>query len=305
MDAAEFQNAIFAGAAKIVTEFCIIVRKDGKIVYIDSDYKAKILMGNKSNITIDTLYNNGIITKKDLEKIKTAISKDISQNITFNVPTSALEKEQLKFALKPIGVTGDNIENRSIKLAVDPITRPSGYFLLEAPKEDKKTSAEDKKMDLLNKFVIGSFAINKEGEFSELDPLLEKALGYSAGEVTSLGITFSDLFYDEDTVLKMLSNKDNWQAILLLRNKENMIVSSLVDYNVVKSKNGNIVKSYGFITPFSEVGGVLDNAGTARGGVFDLVNNSPIATAVLDMNGFVQRSNKAFRDIVEKDDIYE
>jgi two-component system cell cycle sensor histidine kinase/response regulator CckA len=305
INALQFQNAIFSGAAKLVTEFCIIVRKDGKIVYIDSDYRTKFLVADEKRITIDSLFKQGIVSKKELEKLKNAMTKGLSKNIIFNVPNSELEKEQLEFSLKPVGVSLGVADNRTVKLAVDPILRPSGYFLLEAPKENKPKSVEDKKIDLIKKFVIGGYTVNKEGFVSEIDADLEVSLGYSAGEILSLGLKFIDLFYDEDVVLKILSSKNSWQAILLLRNKDNMIISSMVDYNIVKGKNGQIIRSYGFVTPFAEANVFNDDSVTNRNSAFDLVNNTPIATAILDIDGVIKRSNKSFREMVNKADIYD
>ena len=60
INAVEFQNALFAGAARIATEFCLIAMHDGKIVYIDPEYDQRIFrFRNNKMRNINTLLDAG------------------------------------------------------------------------------------------------------------------------------------------------------------------------------------------------------------------------------------------------------
>jgi two-component system cell cycle sensor histidine kinase/response regulator CckA len=295
--ASEFQNAIFAGAAKLVTEFCIIIRNDGKIVYVDQAYSNRLFGNSKQDASVETLAKRGILNKKEKDKLLSALTEGKSQTINFSFPNSPNEELPLAFSIEPIGVYSKNENSNKLRLAVRPIERPSGYFLLKAPREEK-IEVEDQKDIYLKKFSIGSYLLKTNGEFKEVNSVLEANLGYGDAEIIGLGITFKDLFYEEETAKKLSDSSECWQAVLPLRNKENMIVSCLIDHRVNKDKNGKILQRYGLILPFSSIkSGELD---TSNG--TDLITYSPIATATLDTKGNVQRSNKAFRILSNKED---
>jgi two-component system cell cycle sensor histidine kinase/response regulator CckA len=295
--ATEFQNAIFAGAAKLITEFCIIIRGDGKVVYVDPEYSTRFFK-NEKIVNIDTLYKKAIINKKERDKLFASLADGKKETINFTFPMTPEEKAPLAFSIEPIGVYSKIESIKKLRLAVRPIARPSGYFLLKAPREDKIEINEDQRDVYLKKFSVGTYSLKSNGEFKEVNNILEENLGYSNEEIVGLGLSFSNIFYEEETAVKLAEANDNWQSVVPLRNKGNMIVSAVVDHRVIKDKNGKILQRYGIILPFASI-----KSGAANGDEeADLVSNSPIATAILDNKGNVQRSNKAFRLVSEKHD---
>jgi two-component system cell cycle sensor histidine kinase/response regulator CckA len=298
ISATEFQNAIFAGAAKLITEFCIIIRNDGKVVYVDPEYSTRFFK-NEKIVNIDTLYKKGIINKKERDKLFSSLNEGKSETINFTFPMSPEDKAPLAFSIEPIGVYTKGESIKKLRLAVRPIARPSGYFLLKAPRAEKVEVSDDQKDVYLKKFSVGTYSLKNNGEFKEVNPIFEENLGYANEEITGLGVLFKDIFYEEETAVKLLQANESWQTIVPLRNKGNMIVGALVDHRVIKDKKGKILQRYGIILPF-----VSGKAGevTEGGEEIDLVSNSPIATSILDTKGNVQRSNKAFRMVSEKND---
>lgn len=297
---AELQNAIFSGAAQMVTELCIILRQDGRVVYISPEYKRKILKDNKSDkVNLETLYKAGAITKSDKEKLETSLVEGKNVQVTFYLSDATNEKNSVSFALHPIGVYQKDEKVKGLRLATQPIARPSGYYLLEAPKEDKELIEENRKYSLLKNFSIGYYSLKKNNDFKEVGGSLEVDLGYQPGEIQGLGLSFKEIFYDYEILSELIKTKEDWQVILMLRNKENMVVPSLVSHKVIKNKNGVVLRSYGLVVPFEET--VVGNTNVEISSEsFDIVNNSSIATAVLDGTGYIQTSNKAFKQIIKK-----
>lgn len=295
----ELQNAIFSGAAQMVTELCIILRQDGKVVYISPEYRKKILKDNKlKNVNIDTFFKQGAITKSDKEKLEKSLSEGMATRITFYISTVENERNEVAFSLHPIGIHKKNDDIKGLRLASQPIARPSGYFLLEAPKEDKELIEENRKYSLLKNFAIGYYSLKKNNEFKEIGGSLERDLGYQEGEMKGLGLHFKEIFYDYEVLSDLLKTKEDWQVIIMLRNKENMVIPSLVSHRVIKNKNNTVLRSYGLVVPFEET--IIDNSSSdSSWESFDIINNSPIATAVLDGVGKIQTSNKSFRHIIK------
>jgi two-component system cell cycle sensor histidine kinase/response regulator CckA len=299
--AAEFQNAIFSGAAKLVTEFCIIIRNDGKVVYVDQEYSHRLFGDSKQEFTIDTLYKRGIISKKEKEKLQSALAEGKSEMINFVFPAAPDEELPLAFSIEPIGVYSKNESLKKLRLAARPIKRPSGYFLLKAPREEK-IDTEDHKDVYLKKFSIGTYTLKTNGDFKEVNHVLEENLGYGADEITGLGLKFKDLFYEEEIAKKLADSHDSWQSVLPLRNKENMIVTCFVDHRVIKDKNKKILQRYGLVQPFLSLkSGDADQISNDN----DLITTSPIASAILDAKGNVHRSNRAFLLLCNKEDVGE
>ncbi len=296
----ELQNAIFSGAAQMVTELCIILRQDGRVVYISPEYKRKILKENdEKNINLSSLVKAGAISKIDKEKLEASLLEGKTTQVTFYIPDGIDEKNMSAFSLHPIGVYPKNDRVKGLRLATQPIARPSGYFLLEAPKENKKLIEENRKYSVLKNFPIGFYSLKKNHDFKEIGGNLEVILGYQSGEIQALSLSFKELFYDYGVLSNLLKKKDDWQVILMLRSKENMLVPALVCHRVVKSKQGTVLRSYGVVMPFEET--AISGLGTSSSSEnLDIVNNSPIATAVLDVMGQIQTSNKSFKQIVKK-----
>jgi two-component system cell cycle sensor histidine kinase/response regulator CckA len=301
ISAAELQNAIFAGAAKLVTEFCMIIKYDGQIVYIDPKYQEKFFKQKKYSINIGGLYKNGVLSKKDLEKLELAISEGRKESINLILPHIYEGNSILAFAIEPIGIYTKFESDKKIRLAVKPIARPSGYFLVTAPKQDSPELREDQKDMYLKRFLIGTYSIRLNGEFKHVNDILENNLGYATDEITTLKISFKDLFYDSDAITELMNREENWQSIMPMRTKQNMIAIAMVSHRVFKDKKGKVMQRYGIIMPFTAQ---INNENTivSDNNEFDFLTNSPIAAAILDTKANVQRSNKTFRIISQKDD---
>lgn len=293
--AAELQNAVYTGAARLINELSLIIRQDGKVFYIDQDIQ-KLFFRNRKNgsLTLEDLYKAGLLSKKEKETLLEALQQGGTTTITLNVPTKTESHNPLQFSIEPIGILTRKERTRKLHLAMKPLARPSGYFLLKAPKESRQEKQDEKRESLLKKFPIATYSLKAGAVFDNMDDAFLKLLGYTREEFQ---ITeFKRIFYDEDTVSKLLESKESWQTILPMKTKDNAVVSVFIDHRVLKRNS----RSTGIVIPFVETEQLVADASTTSDDALDLVKNSPIATAILDGKGKVQHSNVSFLHMVRK-----
>lgn len=110
---AEFQNLLFSQAVAVGTSFCLFVKRDGEIVYVNQGLRSIAPeISGKSYVELDVLLN----ALKLQEHVKRAI-----QDAVF-----ALEPKSI-----PISI-GYGASHHAINLEIAPLSRPSGYVVIKA-----------------------------------------------------------------------------------------------------------------------------------------------------------------------------
>ncbi|MET0155794.1 MAG: hypothetical protein ABW189_06810 [Rickettsiales bacterium] len=106
---AEFQSMVLAGGMNMHSQFCIIFDRDKTIVY--SDRKSVELFGNKAINRFDELLGY----------------EGLSENARRSL-TDAIERRRTA----QVSLRGSNDEGktRELTIALDPLRRPDGYFLV-------------------------------------------------------------------------------------------------------------------------------------------------------------------------------
>jgi signal transduction histidine kinase len=109
---AEFQNMMLSSAIQVNSHFCLILRKDGSIVYLDPGFQRLFpQLPYRSLQEISKLAEAGIIERNVLQIFDQAIGE--------TTPTSQVVELSLP-----------NHETIKTVLTLEPLSRPSGYFLL-------------------------------------------------------------------------------------------------------------------------------------------------------------------------------
>lgn len=294
INAVEFQNALFAGAARLATEFCLIVRYDGKIVYIDPEYDRTVFrLRNNKMRSIKTLLDAGEVPDDTKEVLLSALASGKSERIPFKLPKTERGARPLTLTLNPIEIPHASYPTHLI-LSVSPLSRPSGYSLLRVQQEEFKKEYEE----YVDDFNIGFYAIKNSGDFSFVNNYFEKTLGYKEGEIIANNIHISDLIFDHEISKSLSSAKKDWQEVIVLRNRSNAPVYAFINQALLRNKNGKIVGRHGIVMPLARAN-VIDeeNNSTKSQKSPDLIKYSPIATALLDKKGNITNFNKSFRDI--------
>lgn len=108
----EFQNTMFASAARLGTQFCLILKKDGSVVYVDPGFQQLFPQLNYRSIQdVAVLGEHGLLTPQEQRIFDDALGNHTSARQFITMPLAG---------------------NASIKMAVtlEPLARPRGYFLL-------------------------------------------------------------------------------------------------------------------------------------------------------------------------------
>jgi hypothetical protein len=86
--ATEFQNLIFASAAKSNTWFCLIVRDDGSLIYADRNFTHNFITNDNSHERdIDILLDSGLLTKEQQEGVLKLLKDKFEDEIYFDITT--------------------------------------------------------------------------------------------------------------------------------------------------------------------------------------------------------------------------
>ncbi|MBV8940011.1 MAG: hypothetical protein JO089_09270 [Alphaproteobacteria bacterium] len=112
--ATEFQNALLGAALSIQNQFCLIVRKDGTVVFADRGYHAMYPQFDRTR-------------RHHLEEVLTVAG--IGNDETGKICDAAYNATS---AQVPITVRDGNGMTHSILLLIDPIRRPQDYVFLRA-----------------------------------------------------------------------------------------------------------------------------------------------------------------------------
>lgn len=298
ISAVELQNAIFAGVAKLSTEFCVILKHDGTVVYVDPEYNKKFLHLRSQGISdIDALCESGGLNKKERSKLLGALNEGKKESISFNLAKTSAKSRALALMLEPIGIYDEKEGSKRFNLAVKPIERPSGYFFLKA-NADEHILHQD--AELFHDLAIGTYSIDGRGYFKNINNEMLYHLGYD--EASSQDLIFKDLFYDPEDSKKILSHNIDYMGVVISRHKDQHAIRSFIIHRAIKDSKGKVIERCGAVIPFPEAQMKPEN-NNDDSNMPDIVENMPIATATLNLDGTIIRSNKAFQHITDSRNI--
>ncbi len=155
----EFQNAIFANALNHNTEFCLIVYKDGRIIYADARFYERF-KDYKQDINLDNILETGGI----VDQKKKVFYKALKNNSSIQTYFSICEKGKTSnflLSLNPVPVNQEiALDNsKTYNLSFVPIARPQGYFVLKATRPSKEQLYEK----LMETHNVGVYWLNSNG----------------------------------------------------------------------------------------------------------------------------------------------
>lgn len=316
----EFQNALFAGATKKATELCIIMRHDGRVVYVDPDYNKAFHSYIKKGLSeIEALCKLGDLNEKEKSKLINALSEGKNETIEFTFIESEGNARPLSLSLSPIGISSEKKSERTVNLAVNPINRPSGYFILRIDKRNDEekcreyfrypTTGSD---DDLNKnarnfydcFDMAFFSIDKKGEIISANDSFCKQTGYSLKDINANKIGILDLTHDT-RIKKIISSPDeSYNGEMQLSKKDESIVPVIISKVIARDNKENIIGAHYTMVKLhhSHTDGYIFSEADTDENSADLLSSSPIATAIIDAKGFILQNNDEFRHLTNRQD---
>ena len=187
---AEFQNAMFASAARIGSRFCLVAHKNGTIAYIDQGFQTffpHFSAGDSRTINSLLVYAN--IPEGLAHKIVSIMQKNTSDSVILEI------KDE----------DGKGME---LFVTIDPITRPKGYFIIRGrnfikKREEDEEAIRERKMMYNNYNILfnalhgfpGALAVaGKRNEIILVSHEMEHILGYRTGEMVKSAMVLEDIF---------------------------------------------------------------------------------------------------------------
>jgi len=248
----EFQNALFASALGINNKFCMIIRKDGNIIYLDRSFQDMFPdFLRQPRRTIDVLLELGKVSKEEGNKILTAIEHGIYSKVLFDI-------------------RGVGNEYHKIVMSIEPILRPSGFIMLRgrdfveerASEELGSTATSINKssitlfshvMDTMN---MGVYMTNPSGELVYVNPVLEQWLGYQDGELGRHSLSLQDIIHQSGNRSDRIQ-PDNYEGEVTLQKKTGGMMKSFINQKVIRDDQGKMAGCTALVHNFSDASAEL------------------------------------------------
>ena len=236
----EFQNALFASAMGLHNKFCLIIKRDGAIVYIDRSFQDLFPDFIKySTRSVDTLLKQGRVGREDSQRIAGAIEKGTYEKVIFDITDAQ-------------GIM------HHIILSVEPIMRPSGFTMLRGREfvEDRSTNeliaANTGSAGMFNKtsftlfshvmesMKMGVYISSPTGNLVYCNPLLEEWLGYGEGEITSRNLNINNLIPTKRNE-SMSADPADFEGTVQIEKKVGGYLKAFLNQRIIYSDSGQMM----------------------------------------------------------------
>lgn len=293
----ELQNALFCGAARTVSDFCIILKYDGTVIYVDPHYSNRFFyLKNQGMSDFDALCQSGKLSEHAKNKLLTILQEGCSGHIEFTVPNSPLSEHSIALDIDPIGIYSSQELTRKLNLAVHPIPRPSGYFFLRS----KHSSIEDEYQACMSTFNLGYCSLTIDGLFLSVNKIFAEITGYSKEEIISTGLKINAIF-NQSNLLSLEPETLCIQTHLLTKTQEvkPILISKVITKNLLHDTTHIHLLVYA-IAPATLEENKDNKKSMSLSSSLDILENSPLATLLLDEQGVILKYNNVFKMFVEK-----
>ncbi|MDX1975846.1 MAG: PAS domain-containing protein [Rickettsiales bacterium] len=235
--ATEFQNALFASALGLNNKFCLIIRRDGNIVYLDRSFQDMFPdFIRQSRRSIDVLLELGAVSREESNKIYSAIERGVYEKVVFHI-------------------RGKSNAMHHIIMSIEPILRPSGFILLRGREFiENRTASEDFKDSspllskstitlfsyVMDKMNMGVYMTGPDGMIIYVNPVIEQWLEYKENEIASLNLTLQDIVSNDSKRTDKIDPGDFEGEVMLLK-KSGGQMKAFVNQKVIYDDNKKLI----------------------------------------------------------------
>ncbi len=239
--ATEFQNALFTSALGSNNKFCIIIKNDGTLTYMDRAFNDLFSDFVKLPYRhIDALLKYGQVEQEECDKIYAAIEHNVNDSIVFTINAS------------------DNKPHK-IVMNIEPITRPTGYILLRARDFVEQRMAvqagasaqwgvsASKLSPAIVQLFSGivekdksAFITDPAGMMLYVSPSLENQLGYGENEIINRNFSLQDFIYVGGSKPDALALED-YEGEIILQRKDGNLIKCQISQSLVKDKQNRLI----------------------------------------------------------------
>ncbi|MDE3061051.1 MAG: PAS domain-containing protein [Pseudomonadota bacterium] len=224
--ATEFQNALFASALGVHSKFCLIIRRDGSIVYMDQSFQA-LFPGflKESRRTVPDLLKHARVSAEDSDRVFAAIGRGVYDKVIFDIEDSV------------------QLPHRVV-ISIEPILRPSGFILLRGREFVERAGEASAEKPLLPRSTItlfsyvmdmmqvGVYMTDPAGGIIYANPLLEQWLGFREGEIASHNLSVKD-------IVNRLP--DEYEGEALLQKKGGGQLKAFVNQKIIRDEQQKVL----------------------------------------------------------------
>ena len=273
-------------AAKLETEFCLMVRKDGTIVYSDVKYNARFEESIKKGLRgLDILVAYDGIRQRDKNKILRAVAEGLEEKVPIVFVDSVDEKGEAQNSYRG-------------ELIVKPLRRPRGYVILKA------VQVQDHYQDflhVLSQLSMGYYTATASGEVTFCNDVLLQWLGCDESDILARNILLNmHVEPVDDTVLHTDFLTSAFYGEVFLISKKRNKKRAYICHDVGQKQNNIDDEVEGYILPCVVANDEQKHDTTMLDGSWEhYIEHSPFATGLLDVEGNITKSNAAFRRMLD------
>jgi two-component system, cell cycle sensor histidine kinase and response regulator CckA len=232
--ATEFQNALFASALGFNNKFCLIIKREGSIIYMDNGFQKMFPdLSRERHLSIAIMLKLGRVSAIDREKVFDIIERGVHDRVIFDIRGS------------------DNQVNK-IVMSFEPIARPAGFILLRGREFIQQRAGQAVQPDdmattninpLLNKSTItifsyimdrmnmGIYMNDTKGNLIYANPVFENWLAFKEGEIASGSYSLKDIVHgasQADTI-----SPGDFEGEMTLVKKEGGIIRAFINQKII------------------------------------------------------------------------
>jgi PAS domain-containing protein len=237
--ATEFQNALFSSALGHSNKFCLIIKDDNTVSYIDHSLQEMFPNFYKEpRRAIDVLLEQGQVSKEDRKMVFSAIERRVRGKVIFDIIDSKKKSHR-------------------IMMSIEPITRPRGFMLLRGREFVEKRVlgpqiAENHKLPIFNEtnismfsyimdsMDIGAYMIDLFGKITYANLTLEQWLDFDEEELITNGLSLKDII-SQTSLETYVEDLKNYEGEVLLQRKIGGYIKASINQKAMYDEQGTII----------------------------------------------------------------
>jgi two-component system cell cycle sensor histidine kinase/response regulator CckA len=281
----EFQNTVFASAARSGTLFCLIVRSDGTRVYSDHAYNNLFSQFRRRGLRgINPLIESAALSNDDKDRILHALANEETLMLPFDMGVAEAESRKLETGIAPEQPS----HYGRVWLHIEPLERPHGYFVIRAvaPKEDGDYAA------LVESMPVGCYVADEKGTFLFINNTFAKQLGTHTDRLLASHITLHELVEAPENGLLCDPHQAHFSGnVTITLGKESRF------HLHIEQKRMEDADRVLFCGVVSSPKSAMNSASQSEEGWDYVIARSPIPMALFNESGLILQSNEELRDL--------
>lgn len=241
--ATDFQNLLFAGAASLGSSFCFFVRLDGHVVYANDGTRQMFphFAQSQSN-ALEAILHEAAVISHDANRLLSAIAKGKKESLIATIQDAKGQRN-------------------AFIISVQPLPRPSGYFVVQGrPFSAQRQGVQklpdalgntsiDKIETLLDTLPLGIYLTSNTGIIEYANPALEAMLGYEPRSFMAKSDTLQATIFHADGFETGAFEMVDFSGNVLLARRNQSLAQAFLDQRRMPHADGSLRGVLGIVTP--------------------------------------------------------